>query len=315
MENWIDILSEAAVTLAAHAWGKGKAETWSIISHHIDGGNFRQRMTLYQFQANVKLIADPTFFHQCPVCKTTHHISDLSCTNCHVDLNIARRHLIEEEFKNFPIPLAPTPPPVLPTKQTIHTDEKWIAHLKEKTVNPPNVNFTPSPSALPTQPNPKPEVKTKKKLPFALIASALLLAFCFFLVVVGIMSSFSSPSRPVIPSPIFNVTAWEATVIVMRTQKACTDDAMYGVPDEYSRCNPNHQTEPPDEPYYFNEEPTDSPTSCLIKGNISFDTGEKIYHLPGQKSYETTTIDPSYGERWFCTEAEAQAAGWRKAYE
>lgn len=57
-----------------------------------------------------------------------------------------------------------------------------------------------------------------------------------------------------------------------------------------------------------------SGSDCLyIKGNISFDTGEKIYHLPGQEFYASTTIDTSAGERWFCTEAEARAAGWRKS--
>jgi len=50
---------------------------------------------------------------------------------------------------------------------------------------------------------------------------------------------------------------------------------------------------------------------CLIKGNIS--SGGKIYHLPGCGSYEKTAIDESAGERWFCSEAEAAAAGWRKA--
>ena len=52
--------------------------------------------------------------------------------------------------------------------------------------------------------------------------------------------------------------------------------------------------------------------SCTIKGNIST-SGEKIYHLFGCGSYAKTQIDESRGERWFCTEAEAQAAGWRKA--
>src|SRR3989344_4214307 len=51
---------------------------------------------------------------------------------------------------------------------------------------------------------------------------------------------------------------------------------------------------------------------CLIKGNIST-SGEKIYHLSGCGSYAKTTIDEARGERWFCTESEAQAAGWRKA--
>jgi micrococcal nuclease len=51
---------------------------------------------------------------------------------------------------------------------------------------------------------------------------------------------------------------------------------------------------------------------CDIKGNIS-KKGEKIYHLPGQNFYERTVISPEDGERWFCTEAEAEAAGWRKS--
>ena len=53
-------------------------------------------------------------------------------------------------------------------------------------------------------------------------------------------------------------------------------------------------------------------TDCVIKGNIST-SGEKIYHLPGQKYYNQTVITESRGERWFCTEADAQAAGWRKS--
>jgi hypothetical protein len=57
---------------------------------------------------------------------------------------------------------------------------------------------------------------------------------------------------------------------------------------------------------------TSPPPGCLIKGNIS-PSGEKIYHVPGGASYSATQIDPSEGERWFCTEAEAQANGWRRA--
>ena len=53
------------------------------------------------------------------------------------------------------------------------------------------------------------------------------------------------------------------------------------------------------------------PSSCDIKGNVS--SNGRIYHLPGQEYYDRTTITPSKGERWFCTEAEARAAGWRKA--
>lgn len=52
---------------------------------------------------------------------------------------------------------------------------------------------------------------------------------------------------------------------------------------------------------------------CAIKGNISYTTGEKIYHLPGMRFYDDTVIDTSAGERWFCTEAEAVSAGWRRS--
>ena len=52
---------------------------------------------------------------------------------------------------------------------------------------------------------------------------------------------------------------------------------------------------------------------CLIKGNISYKTGEKIYHLLNCPNYYDTVINKAYGERWFCSEAEARAAGWRKA--
>lgn len=51
---------------------------------------------------------------------------------------------------------------------------------------------------------------------------------------------------------------------------------------------------------------------CTIKGNIGT-TGEKIYHLVGCGSYAKTTIEENRGEKMFCSEAEAQAAGWRKA--
>jgi len=52
--------------------------------------------------------------------------------------------------------------------------------------------------------------------------------------------------------------------------------------------------------------------SCVIKGNVS-SSGEKIYHMPGCGSYEKTKIDEARGEKWFCSESEALAAGWRKA--
>lgn len=55
----------------------------------------------------------------------------------------------------------------------------------------------------------------------------------------------------------------------------------------------------------------DSNGKGLIKGNIT--KRGKIYHVPGQASYNRTGINPRRGERWFKTEREAQKAGWRRA--
>ncbi|MFC0200340.1 thermonuclease family protein [Paracoccus rhizosphaerae] len=50
--------------------------------------------------------------------------------------------------------------------------------------------------------------------------------------------------------------------------------------------------------------------SCRIKGNIS-GSGTHIYHLPGTRDYDATRISEARGERWFCSEEDARAAGWR----
>jgi endonuclease YncB( thermonuclease family) len=52
------------------------------------------------------------------------------------------------------------------------------------------------------------------------------------------------------------------------------------------------------------------PSDCKIKGNISR-KGARIYHLPQQQDYNDTRINERNGERWFCSEEEAKAAGWQ----
>jgi len=56
---------------------------------------------------------------------------------------------------------------------------------------------------------------------------------------------------------------------------------------------------------------TSAPEGCAIKGNVS-DNG-RIYHMPWGASYGRVSIDDRRGERWFCSESEAEAAGWRPA--
>ncbi len=55
---------------------------------------------------------------------------------------------------------------------------------------------------------------------------------------------------------------------------------------------------------------THGANGCKIKGNIG-SSGAKIYHMPGMPSYAATRIDQTKGERWFCSEEAAVAAGWR----
>ena len=55
----------------------------------------------------------------------------------------------------------------------------------------------------------------------------------------------------------------------------------------------------------------EAPAGCPIKGNIS--ANGRIYLMPWSRHYARTKIDTAKGERWFCDENEALAAGWRIA--
>jgi len=52
-----------------------------------------------------------------------------------------------------------------------------------------------------------------------------------------------------------------------------------------------------------------APSGCAIKGNVT--ANGHIYHMPWSPWYDKVKIDVMRGERWFCSEAEALAAGWR----
>ena len=53
-----------------------------------------------------------------------------------------------------------------------------------------------------------------------------------------------------------------------------------------------------------------APQGCPIKGQIS--RNERLYVVPWQPAYTRVRIRQDKGERWFCTEQEAQAAGWKR---
>lgn len=52
-----------------------------------------------------------------------------------------------------------------------------------------------------------------------------------------------------------------------------------------------------------------APEGCAIKGNVT--KNGHIYHMPWSPWYAKVRVDPNKGERWFCSESEALAAGWR----
>jgi hypothetical protein len=77
------------------------------------------------------------------------------------------------------------------------------------------------------------------------------------------------------------------------------------VPAAYRRGEPEAEQRGP-------ESAVAQAQDCSIKGNIS-KGGERICHVPGGTFYGRTKIDEGAGERWFCTEQEAESAGWRRS--
>jgi endonuclease YncB( thermonuclease family) len=52
-----------------------------------------------------------------------------------------------------------------------------------------------------------------------------------------------------------------------------------------------------------------APEGCPIKGRVA--SGSRVYVLPWSPAYDSVRVVSARGERWFCSEEEAQAAGWR----
>ncbi len=99
-------------------------------------------------------------------------------------------------------------------------------------------------------------------------------------------------------------------------REKCLRSLSYSSPSGNITCDNTGKVVDLDEQYYEIKDDYDEFLSeCTIKGNISFGSGEKIYHVEGQKYYSDTEIDTTFGERYFCSEDEAVNAGWRKSYE
>ncbi len=55
------------------------------------------------------------------------------------------------------------------------------------------------------------------------------------------------------------------------------------------------------------------PSDPVIKGYILNTDSSKVYYLPGAQAYKRVKLDTSKGMKYFCSEAEAQAAGFKKS--
>jgi hypothetical protein len=99
-------------------------------------------------------------------------------------------------------------------------------------------------------------------------------------------------------------------LIILRDPEAAAKfearfDKIYGAAEP---MRPPDEKSPPSEP------------ACPIKGNVNR-KGQRIYFAPGDRDYERVVMKNcdhdicANGKRWFCSAAEAEAAGWRRAYQ
>lgn len=102
--------------------------------------------------------------------------------------------------------------------------------------------------------------------------------------------------------------AYAAAEDAAKAARAGIWDSDFQTPEQFRGANP--RSEPRTLGFVARPGLRSAPATssgCVIKGNHSR-RGEWIYHLPGMPYYE-----PTRAEQMFCTEAEAWAAGYRRA--
>lgn len=58
--------------------------------------------------------------------------------------------------------------------------------------------------------------------------------------------------------------------------------------------------------------PADSPAEvCDVKGIVT-EEGHRVYYVPTDKDYDGLTVTAARGERYFCSDDEAELAGWKR---
>jgi len=91
--------------------------------------------------------------------------------------------------------------------------------------------------------------------------------------------------------------------------------ASYGGIEDEARANKSgiwggQATRPSDyRAQKWEEAKREAPDGCPIKGNVR--GGRRFYVVPWARGYERVKVSRSRGERWFCSESEAQEAGFK----
>jgi len=102
-------------------------------------------------------------------------------------------------------------------------------------------------------------------------------------------------------------------VFAISSSRQSSQDTVKPIPHEATVQTEDAVKPSYSQPSSSTEYPDKTQANCNIKGNISYETSEKIYHTPDQEFYDETVINERYGERWFCSEQDAIDAGWRKS--
>jgi endonuclease YncB( thermonuclease family) len=97
-----------------------------------------------------------------------------------------------------------------------------------------------------------------------------------------------------------------------KTNRAGIWASAFALPEEWRAENAFHEAQASAHSRADQKRPMTRATppssgNCTIKGNRNR-KGQWIYHLPGMPYYDATRA-----EEWFCTEAQAKAAGYRRA--
>jgi len=295
-DEWIDPLHYRSVTYAAKQWHVNFAKAWFKIDQAVRENKLNNYLPAIEFKIYISVAARANWIDALDERSVTYAAEQWRVQQATARARINQvvkeeslsKYLPVDEFKEYVqlhVKVSPSPQPATRASQ-----QKIIpaSHPLPPPLSPPRYSIGDY---------------------FSMAWIGVLYTGMGILFVLWIYFFFASQKSPSSTGPCASVAPED--------RGECLDE-YYAHPSYDPGGN---YTPEPDDPYALCDEngcPWDNDgiePGCNIKGNIAYDTGEKIYHLPGQEFYAVTVIDTAYGERWFCTEEEARANGWRKSQQ